>query len=196
MHSRYRPHVLATLSLGLPLIGSHLARMAIGPLCDRYGPRITYTLLLALGSIPVFGIAFAWDYTSFLVFRLLIGIIGASFVITQYHTSVMFAPNVVGIYYMAQQVASLPQRLKTSFDPILGPVVTRSIARGDLGAIARQVRDEAAQLETLAELCRAARDVAVVVVPPLGGGSQNGEGSVDAVAAWLLAQAGFEGGAG
>ena len=29
-------------------------------------------------------------------FRLLIGIIGASFVITQYHTTVMFAPNVVG----------------------------------------------------------------------------------------------------
>ncbi len=73
-----------------------LARMVIGPMCDRYGPRITYTLLLALGSIPVFGIAFAWDYSSFLVFRLLIGIIGASFVITQFHTSVMFAPNVVG----------------------------------------------------------------------------------------------------
>ncbi|TJZ84886.1 MATE family efflux transporter [Paracoccus hibiscisoli] len=30
MHAKYRPHVLATLSLGLPLIGSHLARMAIG----------------------------------------------------------------------------------------------------------------------------------------------------------------------
>lgn len=30
MQHRYRPHVLATLSLGLPLIGSHLARMAIG----------------------------------------------------------------------------------------------------------------------------------------------------------------------
>ncbi|MFC3167068.1 MATE family efflux transporter [Paracoccus fontiphilus] len=28
--ARYRPHVAATLSLGLPLIGSHLARMAIG----------------------------------------------------------------------------------------------------------------------------------------------------------------------
>ncbi|TBN37767.1 MATE family efflux transporter [Paracoccus subflavus] len=28
--SRFLPHVLATLSLGLPLIGSHLARMAIG----------------------------------------------------------------------------------------------------------------------------------------------------------------------
>ncbi len=73
-----------------------LARFAIGPLCDKYGPRIAYTLMLSLGAIPVFGIAFAWDYTSFLVFRLLIGIIGASFVITQFHTSVMFAPNVVG----------------------------------------------------------------------------------------------------
>jgi NNP family nitrate/nitrite transporter-like MFS transporter len=73
-----------------------LARFAIGPLCDKYGPRITYTALLFFGAFPVIGIAFAWDYTSFLVFRLLIGIIGASFVITQFHTSVMFAPNVVG----------------------------------------------------------------------------------------------------
>ena len=60
----------------------------------------------------------------------------------------------------------------------------------------RQARDELAQLDALAELCRAARDVSVVVVPPLDGGSQNGAGSVDAVAAWLLAQAGFDGGAG
>jgi len=73
-----------------------LARFVIGPLCDKYGPRLTYTALLFFGAFPVIGVAFAWDYTSFLVFRLLIGIIGASFVITQFHTSVMFAPNVVG----------------------------------------------------------------------------------------------------
>ena len=73
-----------------------LARMIIGPMCDKYGPRLTYTVLLALGSIPVFLVGFAQDYTSFLVARLFIGVIGASFVITQYHTSVMFAPNVVG----------------------------------------------------------------------------------------------------
>ncbi len=73
-----------------------LARFIIGPMCDKYGPRLTYTVLLAVGALPVIGVAFAWDYTSFLVLRLLIGIIGASFVITQFHTSVMFAPNVVG----------------------------------------------------------------------------------------------------
>src|SRR6187549_2922150 len=73
-----------------------LVRLLVGPLCDKYGPRLTYSVLLALGSIPVLGIAFAHSYGTFLFFRLLIGAIGASFVITQYHTSVMFAPNVVG----------------------------------------------------------------------------------------------------
>lgn len=73
-----------------------LVRLIIGPLCDKYGPRITYTALLALGAIPVIGIAFSQSYGAFLFFRLLIGAIGASFVITQYHTTVMFAPNVVG----------------------------------------------------------------------------------------------------
>ena len=49
------------------------------------------------------------------------------------------APGVVGIYYVAQQVASLPQKLKTSFEPILGPVITRNLKAGDMAAIARQV---------------------------------------------------------
>ena len=73
-----------------------LVRVLIGPLCDQIGSRKAYTWLLILGSIPVMGIGFAQDYKSFLLFRLAIGAIGASFVITQYHTSVMFAPNCVG----------------------------------------------------------------------------------------------------
>ncbi len=71
-------------------------RLLIGWLCDRFGPRKTHSWLLILGSLPVMGIGLAHDYTSFLMFRLTIGIIGSSFVATQYHTSVMFAPNVVG----------------------------------------------------------------------------------------------------
>lgn len=73
-----------------------VARLLIGWLCDRFGPRLTYTWLLILGSVPVMGIGFAHSYETFLLFRLGIGAIGASFVITQYHTSVMFAPNCVG----------------------------------------------------------------------------------------------------
>jgi len=71
-------------------------RLLMGWLCDKIGPRKTHAALLILGSLPVMCIGFSHDYTSFLTFRLAIGIIGASFVVTQYHTSVMFAPNVVG----------------------------------------------------------------------------------------------------
>ena len=73
-----------------------LVRLIVGPMCDRYGPRKVYTGLLVLGAFPVFGAALSGGYTSFLLCRLGIGAVGASFVITQYHTSMMFAPNVVG----------------------------------------------------------------------------------------------------
>jgi NNP family nitrate/nitrite transporter-like MFS transporter len=73
-----------------------LVRLVIGPLCDRFGPRKAYTGLLLLGAIPVLGVGLSHSYESFLMFRLGIGAVGASFVITQYHTSVMFAPRVVG----------------------------------------------------------------------------------------------------
>lgn len=72
------------------------ARLFIGWLCDRIGPRLTYSGLLMIGAFPVMGIGLANDFETFLIFRLMIGAIGAAFVITQYHTSVMFAPNVVG----------------------------------------------------------------------------------------------------
>jgi len=73
-----------------------LARLVIGKLCDRFGPRRTAVWLLLIGSIPVLLVGLATDYTSFLLFRLAIGIIGASFVITQFHTSMMFAPAIKG----------------------------------------------------------------------------------------------------
>jgi O-antigen/teichoic acid export membrane protein len=46
----------------------------------------------------------------------------------------------VGIYYAAQQVATLPAKLKTSFEPVLGPAIARKIATGDHASVAKQVR--------------------------------------------------------
>ena len=46
----------------------------------------------------------------------------------------------VGIYYAAQQVATLPAKLKTSFEPVLGPAIVRRLAVDDRAGIARQVR--------------------------------------------------------
>ncbi|HTG56278.1 MAG TPA: NarK family nitrate/nitrite MFS transporter, partial [Niabella sp.] len=76
--------------------GTIVARLLIGRLCDTWGPRKTYTALLLIGAIPVMCVGLAESYTSFLLFRLAISVIGASFVITQFHTSMMFAPNIKG----------------------------------------------------------------------------------------------------
>jgi O-antigen/teichoic acid export membrane protein len=46
----------------------------------------------------------------------------------------------VGIYYVAQQVATLPAKLKTSFEPVLGPAIARKIAANDRASVAKQVR--------------------------------------------------------
>lgn len=73
-----------------------IARLLIGKLCDTVGPRLTYTMLLVVGAIPMMLIGLSTSYASFLLFRFFIGIVGASFVITQFHTSMMFAPNIVG----------------------------------------------------------------------------------------------------
>jgi NNP family nitrate/nitrite transporter-like MFS transporter len=73
-----------------------IARLLVGKLCDIWGPRITAVRLLLVGSIPLFLVGLSKDYNSFLLFRAAIGIIGASFVITQYHVSMMFADNIKG----------------------------------------------------------------------------------------------------
>lgn len=83
-------------SIILAVTGTVFARLLIGKLCDKYGPRLCYTYLLILGAIPVILIGFVQTPLQFLICRLFIGFIGASFVITQFHTSIMFASNIVG----------------------------------------------------------------------------------------------------
>jgi O-antigen/teichoic acid export membrane protein len=93
-----------------------------------WSPQVRPLFALARANAPLAG-ADALEWGSRNIDRFILG--------------VMFEPKVVGIYYMAQQVASLPQKLKTSFDPILGPVITQSLAVNDRAAIANQVRQVA-----------------------------------------------------
>ena len=120
------------LSYVASMIAALIASMV--PFLRSYGlphgwsPRIAPLFALARANAPLAG-ADALEWGSRNVDRFILG--------------VMFDPKVVGIYYMAQQVASLPQKLKTSFDPILGPVITQSLAVNDRAAIANQVRQVA-----------------------------------------------------
>ncbi len=101
-----------------------IARLIIGRLCDTWGPRKTAVRLLLVGCLPVFLVGLAKDYTTFLLFRAAIGVIGASFVITQFHTSMMFAPNIKGT---ANAVAGGWGNLGGGITNMLMPVIFATI---------------------------------------------------------------------
>ncbi|WP_243453788.1 lipopolysaccharide biosynthesis protein [Sandaracinobacteroides saxicola] len=48
--------------------------------------------------------------------------------------------EMVGIYFAAQQLASLPQKIRSSFDAVLAPLLSQALARGDRVATAANLR--------------------------------------------------------
>ncbi len=124
--------VLPEAGLALSLILAKLAAMvtAFWPLVRAYGlPRQWYPHPLRIGRLALLSMPLAGaDLVEWGTRKLDIALLG-------FFTS----PTAVGVYYAAQQVASLPQKLKTSFEPILGPVITRNLREGNHAAIAAQV---------------------------------------------------------
>ena len=118
--------------LSIAYIGSILAAAltALVPFCREYGlprgwrPRPREMGDLAVRSLPI-ALADGIEWGTRRVDIFLLGFLAP--------------PTAVGVYYAAQQVASLPQKLKTSFEPVLGPVITRNLKERDFAAIARQV---------------------------------------------------------
>ncbi|QNQ09122.1 lipopolysaccharide biosynthesis protein [Sphingomonas alpina] len=113
------------LSMAAALIASLIPFVRSYGIPYGWKPRVRPLLALAGRNIPLAG-ADAVEWGTRNVDRFILG--------------VMFEPKIVGIYYMAQQVASIPAKLKTSFDPILGPVITTALARDDREAVAAQVK--------------------------------------------------------
>ena len=73
------------------------ARIAIGMLVDNFGPRRTFTYLLALGSLPCFFFASAQTFEQLALARFLMGFMGAGFVIGIRMVSEWFPAKEVGI---------------------------------------------------------------------------------------------------
>jgi len=73
------------------------ARILIGMLLDRFGPRITFSTLLVYAAIPCFLFASANDFNTLVISRLLLGIVGAGFVIGIRMVSEWFPPKEIGV---------------------------------------------------------------------------------------------------
>ena len=73
------------------------ARIIIGMLVDKFGPRIMYSALLAISSFICFGFAFADDYEQMAILRFLLGFVGAGFVIGIRMVAEWFPAKQVGV---------------------------------------------------------------------------------------------------
>ena len=72
------------------------ARIIIGALIDKYGPRIVFSILMITMAFPAFAFAFGNTFTQLLVSRLVLGSIGAGFVIGIRMVAQWFPKNMVG----------------------------------------------------------------------------------------------------
>jgi NNP family nitrate/nitrite transporter-like MFS transporter len=73
------------------------ARVIIGMLLDRYGPRLTYSLLLIYAAIPCIAFAAAQNFGQLVAARLALSIVGAGFVIGIRMVAEWFPPKEIGL---------------------------------------------------------------------------------------------------
>ncbi|NEP59685.1 MAG: MFS transporter [Symploca sp. SIO2G7] len=73
------------------------ARVIIGMLLDKYGPRITYSLLLMYAAIPCIAFAMAQNFSQLVISRLALSIVGAGFVIGIRMVAEWFPPKDIGL---------------------------------------------------------------------------------------------------
>ncbi len=84
--------MLLTLNVALTIP----ARIVVGMLTDKYGPRLVYSVLLITGSIPCFMFALADSFTQLALARFLLGFVGAGFVVGIRMVSEWFPHNELG----------------------------------------------------------------------------------------------------
>lgn len=106
--------------------GTIFMRLLIGPVCDRFGPRFAQSSLLGVFSLPVFLVGTARNYASWTTARFFIGFIGATFVVTQFWTSIMFAPTIVGT---ANATSAGWGNLGGGVTNVIMPLIRRGISR-------------------------------------------------------------------
>ena len=84
------------LAGNLAVTGTILMRVAAGPMCDTWGARKTFIMLLLIGIPGMIIFAFSQGAASFIIGRILIGLSLATFVTCQVWCSQFFDRSIVG----------------------------------------------------------------------------------------------------
>ena len=83
--------LICNLALTIP------ARIIVGMLLDRFGPRVTFSSILMFAVVPCLATALSQDFNHLVLSRLLMGIVGAGFVVGIRMVSEWFPPKEIGI---------------------------------------------------------------------------------------------------
>lgn len=90
-NAQWKALLILNVALTIP------ARIIIGMLVDKFGPRIVYSLLLIISAFLCWGFAFSQTYEQLALFRFLCGFIGAGFVIGIRLVGEWFPAKTVGL---------------------------------------------------------------------------------------------------
>jgi MFS transporter, NNP family, nitrate/nitrite transporter len=73
------------------------ARIIVGMILDRFGPRITYSCLLIYAAFPCLAFAMSQNFTQLVYSRLALSIVGCGFVIGIRMVAEWFPPKEIGL---------------------------------------------------------------------------------------------------
>ena len=82
--------------IGIPVLTGAIFRLPLGVATDKWGGRITYTLLLIASAVPMYMVSYCNTYWQFFAAGLGFGFCGTSFAIGIAYTSVWFPKHLQG----------------------------------------------------------------------------------------------------
>lgn len=105
--------------IGTPVLTGAAMRLPVGILCDRFGGRIVFFLLMLIAAVPMFLVAFADHYVEFLLAGLGFGVAGASFAAGVAYSAVWFTQKRIGTALGIFGLGNIGAAATAMFAPLL-----------------------------------------------------------------------------
>eukprot|EP01084_Bolivina_argentea_P048427 89231_1 len=85
------------ISRSVLTLSTTIFRVVTGDLLDKIGSRYCYIMIMFCGGTTLMATAFVQNGTQYIICCFFIGIVGSSFVVTEYHTSQFFSDRLIGL---------------------------------------------------------------------------------------------------
>ncbi|MBI2910308.1 MAG: NarK/NasA family nitrate transporter [Chloroflexi bacterium] len=112
-----------SLLVAIPVLLGSLGRLPVGLLTDRYGGRLVFSVLLALGIVPTLALAVNHSYLALLLWGFGLGVMGTSFAVGIGFVSRWFSPERQGTALGIYGVGNVGQSIAVFGAPVLAAAI-------------------------------------------------------------------------